>query len=71
VSGEVDRIYSLDGQSRDEALEDAKSKATANAVEAGAGEETVDIVDIEEVPLSYLPGNAVRIKVKAAGELAY
>ena len=71
VSGEVDRIYSLDDRSRDEALEDAKAKATANAVEAGAGEESVDIVDIEEVPLSYLPGNAVRIKVKAAGELAH
>lgn len=71
VSGEVDRIYSLDEQTRDEALEDAKAEATANAVEAGAGEDSVDIVDIEEVPLSYLPGNAVRIKVKAAGELAH
>ncbi len=69
VSGQVDRIYSLDGQTRDEALEDAKSEATANAVEAGATIESVDIVDIEEVPLSYLPGNAVRIKVKAAGTL--
>ena len=71
VSGEVDRIYSLEDQSRDDALEDARSKATQNAVEAGASEESVDIVDVEEVPLSYLPGNAVRIKVKAAGELAY
>jgi N-methylhydantoinase A/oxoprolinase/acetone carboxylase beta subunit len=71
VSGEVDRIYSLDDQSRDEALEDAKAEAAANAVEAGAGEDAVDVVDIEEVPLSYLPGNAVRIKVKAAGELAH
>jgi N-methylhydantoinase A/oxoprolinase/acetone carboxylase beta subunit len=71
VSGEVDRIYSLEDQSRDEALGDAKTEATKNAVEAGAGEDSVDIVDIEEVPLSYLPGNAVRIKVKAAGELAH
>jgi N-methylhydantoinase A/oxoprolinase/acetone carboxylase beta subunit len=69
VSGEVDRIYSLDDQSRDEALEDAKSEAISKAVRAGADEDTVDIVDIEEVPLSYLPGNAVRMKVKAAGEL--
>jgi len=71
VSGEVDRIYSLDDQTRDDALEDAKAEAAANAVEAGAGEDTVDVVDVEEVPLSYLPGNAVRIKVKAAGELAH
>ncbi|MFH5801904.1 hydantoinase/oxoprolinase N-terminal domain-containing protein [Haladaptatus sp. CMAA 1911] len=71
VSGEVDRIYSLDEQDREEAIEDAKTEAASNAIEAGADEETIDIVDIEEVPLSYLPGNAVRIKVKAAGELAH
>ncbi|WP_313692434.1 hydantoinase/oxoprolinase family protein [Halorarum halobium] len=69
VSGQVDRIFSLDDQTRDEALETAKSEATENAVGAGAAEETVDVVDVEEVPLSYLPGNAVRIKVKAAGTL--
>lgn len=69
VSGEVDRIYSLDDQTRDEALDDAKAEATDKAVEAGADRETIDIVSIEEVPLSYLPGNAVRMKVKAAGEL--
>lgn len=70
VSGAVDRIYSLDDQSRDEALADARQEATANAVEAGADGDTVEIVEIDEVPLSYLPGNAVRIKVKAAGDLA-
>ena len=30
----------------------------------------VDIVDVEEVPLAYLPGNATRIMVKAVGDLA-
>jgi N-methylhydantoinase A/oxoprolinase/acetone carboxylase beta subunit len=69
VSGQVDRIYSLDEQDREEAMADARSEATDNAVAAGADRDTVEIVEIEEVPLSYLPGNAVRIEVKAAGEL--
>lgn len=69
VSGEIDRIYSLDDQTREEAMDDAKAEATDNAVKAGAKRGSIDIVDIEEVPLSYLPGNAVRIKVKAAGDL--
>jgi N-methylhydantoinase A/oxoprolinase/acetone carboxylase beta subunit len=69
VSGQVDRIYSLDEMEREAAMEDARSEATANAVEAGADPDTVEVVDVEEVPLSYLPGNAVRIKVKTAGEL--
>ena len=36
---------------------------------AGAREDTVEIVDVEDVPLAYLPGNATRIRVKAVGEL--
>lgn len=71
VSGQVDRIYSLDEMDREAALEDAKAEATTNAIDAGADESTIEVIDIEEVPLSYLPGNATRIKVKTAGDLAY
>ena len=69
VSGEVDRIYMLSKQTRDEALADAKRQATEAAVAAGAKAETVTIVDVEDVPLAYLPGNATRVRVKAVGEL--
>jgi N-methylhydantoinase A/oxoprolinase/acetone carboxylase beta subunit len=69
VSGEVDRVYSLAEIGRDEALADAKSRAIEAAVAAGALRETVEIVDVEDVPLAYLPGNATRVRVKAVGEL--
>jgi N-methylhydantoinase A/oxoprolinase/acetone carboxylase beta subunit len=69
VSGEVDRIYTLAKLSREAALEDAKKQATAAAVTAGARADSVTIVDVEDVPLAYLPGNATRIRVKAVGEL--
>jgi N-methylhydantoinase A/oxoprolinase/acetone carboxylase beta subunit len=69
ISGEVDRVYSLEKRSRDDALDDAKAEATAKAVEAGADRSTVQIVDVEDVPLTYLPGNATRIRVKAVGDL--
>ncbi|WP_137152248.1 hydantoinase/oxoprolinase family protein [Devosia sp. FKR38] len=69
VSGEVDRVYSLAEIGRDEALNDAKQRATDAAVAAGALRETVAIVDVEDVPLAYLPGNATRVRVKAVGEL--
>ncbi|MEM2864418.1 MAG: hydantoinase/oxoprolinase family protein [Candidatus Bathyarchaeia archaeon] len=70
VSGEIDRIFSLEHETRTKALEDAKEMARREAVKAGAREETVKIVHVEEIPLAYLPGNAVRIRVKASGELA-
>ncbi|CAN5715537.1 hydantoinase/oxoprolinase family protein [soil metagenome] len=70
ISGEVDRVYSLESRSRESALDEAKAEATAKAVEAGAHRESVEIVDVEDVPLTYLPGNATRVRVKAVGDLA-
>jgi N-methylhydantoinase A/oxoprolinase/acetone carboxylase beta subunit len=70
VSGEVDRIYMLSATSREEALADARQKATDAAVAAGARADSVAIVDVEDVPLAYIPGNATRVRVKAVGELA-
>lgn len=69
VSGEVDKIYSLTDMTRDQALDDARKLAKENAVRAGANPDTVTIVQQEDVPLAYLPGNATRIRVKAAGSL--
>lgn len=70
IGGETDRIFSLAGMSRDQALAQAKQEAIDKAVAAGADRATVEIVDVEEVPLAYLPGNATRIAVKAVGDLA-
>lgn len=69
VSGEVDRVYALAEMAREAALDDAKSKATEAAVAAGADPSSIEIVDVEDVPLAYLPGNATRVRVKAVGEL--
>jgi len=69
VSGEVDRVYSLAEIGRDQALDDAKARATESAIAAGARPDSIEIVDVEDVPLAYLPGNATRVRVKAVGEL--
>jgi N-methylhydantoinase A/oxoprolinase/acetone carboxylase beta subunit len=69
VGGEVDRIFSLEQLPREAALDEAKREAVEKAVDAGASEDTVQVVDVEEVPLAYLPSNATRIRVKAVGEL--
>ena len=69
VGGECDRIFSLEGATRDEVLDKAKEEARQRAIAAGASLGTLEIVDVEEVPLAYLPGNAIRIAVKAVGDL--
>jgi N-methylhydantoinase A/oxoprolinase/acetone carboxylase beta subunit len=70
VGGETDRVFALAELGRDEALAQARQEATDKAVAAGADEESIVIVDVEEVPLAYLPSNAVKIRVKAVGDLA-
>jgi N-methylhydantoinase A/oxoprolinase/acetone carboxylase beta subunit len=70
VSGEIDQVFSYEREGRDSALAQASSAARARAVAAGAHASTVRIVDVEELPLQYLPGAAVRVHVKAVGELA-
>lgn len=69
VSGEVDRIYRLDGQSRDSVIKEALTEARQRAVEAGADASEVRDLDLEEIQLAYLPGDAVRIRARAAGPL--
>jgi hypothetical protein len=43
--------------------------AIDKAVQAGADPERVQVVDVDEVFLAYLPSSAARIRVKAAGPL--
>ncbi|HEY8291683.1 MAG TPA: hydantoinase/oxoprolinase family protein [Thermomicrobiales bacterium] len=69
VSGEIDRVVSLDSGSRDEMIETALRDARCVAVKAGAAEASLATVEVDEVPLAYLPGNAVRVRVKVVGDL--
>jgi N-methylhydantoinase A/oxoprolinase/acetone carboxylase beta subunit len=70
VSGQIEKVFSLDEFGREKALELAKNVATEEAIKAGADPDSIVIADVEDVPLAYLPGNATRIRVKAAGDLA-
>jgi N-methylhydantoinase A/oxoprolinase/acetone carboxylase beta subunit len=70
VGGEVDRVFSVDPGRRGAVLDEARQEAVDRAVAAGAHPASVSIVDVEEVPLAYLPGNATRIRIKAVGDLS-
>ncbi|MCA1669758.1 MAG: hydantoinase/oxoprolinase family protein, partial [Thermomicrobia bacterium] len=69
VSGEVDRVVTFAGGSRQETIAAAVRDARRIAADAGAAEETIATVEVEEVPLAYLPGDAVRLRVKVVGDL--
>lgn len=68
VSGEIDRIYR--DLSRDEAIAAARAAAEDNAVAAGAARETLELVEVEDLPLAYMPGNSLRVRIRVVGDIA-
>jgi N-methylhydantoinase A/oxoprolinase/acetone carboxylase beta subunit len=67
VSGETDQIYR--DVEREAAIAAAVTQARERAVAAGADRESLETVDIDDMPLAYLPGNALRVRVKVAGKM--
>ncbi len=68
VSGEVDQIFQ--DLSRDEAIDRARRAAEDKAVAAGADPASLNVVEVEDLPLAYLPGNSLRTRVRVVGEIA-
>ena len=68
VSGEIDQVFTQ--VSRDEALAQAKALAEERAVVAGADADSLKLVDIEDLPLAYLPGGAMRVRARVVGDIA-
>ena len=71
VSGSVDRIVAVGARPMEAIREEVRQEAIAQAVAAGARSAAARIVLWEEIPIAYLPGNAVRLRAKAAGPLAH
>lgn len=66
ISGEVDQV--VKGMSRDDAIAFATEQATERAIEAGAMAETVVPIEVEDLPLAYLAGDARRVRVRVVGD---
>ena len=68
---EVDRVFHLGAGAARPRSPRRRRRAIERAVAAGAARDSVEVVEIEEVPLAYLTDPAVRIRVKAGGPLVW
>ncbi|MEM7515129.1 MAG: hydantoinase/oxoprolinase family protein, partial [Bacteroidota bacterium] len=68
IGGEAEKVFNLTTLSRKEGIEQVKELAINNAIQAGADEETIEVLTINDTPLAYLP-NALKVKVKVCGNL--
>ncbi len=69
VSGTVETIIPA-GSGRSEAIAAAEEQARNRAIQAGGVPSGVEVVEITEIPLSYLTEPSLRLRVKAAGPLS-
>jgi N-methylhydantoinase A/oxoprolinase/acetone carboxylase beta subunit len=68
ISGETDHIFT--GMGREAALAEAERIARDKAVGAGADPASLRLVESEDIPVSYLPGDARRVRVRVVGGVA-
>lgn len=69
IGGEYEKVYQYAKVKRADALADVEKQASQQAVLAGAKEDSVKVVEINEVPLAYAPGDTTRVKAKVIGEI--
>jgi len=70
VSGRVDKLYDFAALGREAALDQARAEAIATAVAGGADAALVEIVDLQELPMTHMKSGSVQVKVRAVGPLA-
>ncbi|GAD90649.1 hypothetical protein VHA01S_050_00060 [Vibrio halioticoli NBRC 102217] len=69
ISGQLDKIVAIAPSERKQVLEALEQEAHHLAINAGACPESISTIEMIEIPLSYLPGNRVHVKIKAAGKI--
>ncbi|QDX27532.1 hydantoinase/oxoprolinase family protein [Sphingomonas suaedae] len=70
VGAQVEQIVAYDKEPRATALARMRDEVTARVIAAGGAADSVRIVEVDEVFLSYLPGKAAQLRVRAVGDLA-
>ncbi len=69
VGGQVEQVVNYDSVPRPVTLERLRAEARDRVMAAGGDPDTVYVVDVEEVFLSYLPGRTAQVRIRAVGDL--
>lgn len=70
VGAQIEQIIDYDRVARPAAIHQLRSEAHQRVIDAGGAPDSVRVVEVEEVFLSYLPGRSAQLRIKAIGDLA-
>ena len=72
VGGHAERVFAADtvgAQGRATLVAQTQQAAVDAAAAAGARLESIEVVEMEEAPMAYIPGDYFRLRVRAVGDL--
>ncbi|KAL2074474.1 hypothetical protein VTL71DRAFT_8252 [Oculimacula yallundae] len=69
VSGSVDITVVPKAEKIDQEIEAAKKLAIERCVAAGSNSKTIEVVEVESIPISYVTNGATRLLVRVVGDL--
>ncbi|MDV3455978.1 hydantoinase/oxoprolinase family protein [Sphingomonas sp. HF-S4] len=70
VGAQIEQVVSYDREPREAALDRLRGQASEQVIAAGGVPDSVEIVELEEVFLSYLPGRSAQVRVRIVADLA-
>jgi len=69
IGAYAEGVFDLEKEDREKAIQRTVEQAKDNATLAGAIRSTVEVIDIEEIPFTYMPGKSEKIRVRAKGKI--
>jgi len=69
IGAYAEGVVDLEVEKRERAIDQVTETARNNAVAAGANRETIEVIDVEEIPFTYMPGKREKIRIKVKGKI--
>jgi N-methylhydantoinase A/oxoprolinase/acetone carboxylase beta subunit len=69
IGAYAEMVSDLEKEDRDKAIARTIEQATENATLSGAIRSTVEVIDVEEIPFTYMPGKREKIRVRVKGKI--
>ncbi|AYO31765.1 hydantoinase/oxoprolinase family protein [Biomaibacter acetigenes] len=69
IGAYAEGVADLEVEDRDAAINKVVEKAKDEAEKAGAIRDTVEVLDVEEIPFAYMPGKREKIRIRVKGKI--
>ncbi len=69
IGGAAELVVDLEHERREQAIDRVFALAKRKVVEAGAIAGTEELIDIEEIPFTYMPGKKQKVRVRVKGNV--